>query len=972
MSSSSEQVTSAMSPPIFLKVKKAFCQRVEDELTMNIGDIIEVINDDSEYNDSWYFGKNLNSNEIGLFPCSFTEQVDINSQEVQQLIDTNAHNQTINKIEKALEDLQPENDFNNKNNSINNDQQKSSVPGFQNKHVLQWTPSDVEDYFVSKGFADEAPLFKVHKIPGPVLVNLGSSDLKELDIHEFGTRYSIYQLIQHINKEYNITPDHSHLHHKQDHEDLLNIHGSNFNASAQDDNSRGKSYYPPVPPALSETQNSSNSLPQMPSSADYTYTMDNPYLNPSTDNIVVSADMDEDQLSQNKSDRQDTEDKHITSADVNTSGNNVTADNTLCENNTPHVPPGTAGLGNNHSSMSSAAAAVIAAATSGGFSAPTNMRQSVNSAISNQHSQTSALSQDIVKQMQSNSNSGSNNSSSAKLPYSSGAPSGANNNRVSIIRTSNGIVSQSNPVSPTTNGSAGAPSAGLGLTSPTLRESGGDAFRQFSPIRKAPLPPPTNNSATPSASNPHHTPDMITTPILGNNYGNNSATTPGGGLVSPSLSIHSNRGSRFGNNSMLSSQQQPIDEDMAKLSFQEESVQPPQQPQQQEDDGGYRSPTLNNYRYFSDSSPRSGHFNEAPINVNASGQQRSVSNNETMSSPLMQQQQQQQQQAQDQSLMMDEAVNSSMASFKINQIRNAASSAKLSKKTKKQTSAFQEGINHTTPDQLAKSAQFSGWMLKKSSSAVGTWKLRFFTLHGTRLLYFSSMKDIKEKGLIDITGHRVVPAREDDKLVALYAATTGQGRFCFKLVPPAPGARKGLTFTQPKVHYFAVETKEEMRNWMSALMKATIDVDDTVPTVSTCSTPTVSLMKAQELLLKARQNAKIREDQMRQQGFIQPGFGNGGPAPQAVSPPPQIMSSPGVISSGYSSPIMTSPTIDMQQQQFLSPQHQQQGFIDEYGNAGGNPINTVMMPSTSPHIGGSEYGMYGGEQNNNMDNYARY
>jgi hypothetical protein len=111
---------------------------------------------------------------------------------------------------------------------------------------------------------------------------------------------------------------------------------------------------------------------------------------------------------------------------------------------------------------------------------------------------------------------------------------------------------------------------------------------------------------------------------------------------------------------------------------------------------------------------------------------------------------------------------------------------------------------------------------------------------------------------------------DDDKLVSLYAATTGNGKFCFKLVPPAPGSKKGLTFTQPKVHYFAVETKEEMRNWMAALIKATIDIDDSVPVLSSCATPTVSLQRAQNLLSQARENAKKREDSRHLENAMKP------------------------------------------------------------------------------------------------------
>lgn len=198
---------------------------------------------------------------------------------------------------------------------------------------------------------------------------------------------------------------------------------------------------------------------------------------------------------------------------------------------------------------------------------------------------------------------------------------------------------------------------------------------------------------------------------------------------------------------------------------------------------------------------------------------------------------------------------------------------------KLKTSAFQEGIREVSPDDAIKSANFSGWMSKKSGSTLG-WRSRYFTLHGTRLSYFASLKDKKEKGLIDITAHKVIPVNTEseaitssnDKYVALYAASTGFGRYCFKLVPPAPGFKKGLTFTQPKTHFFAVESYEEMRGWIKALMTATIDIDDSVPVVSSCSTPTVSLLKAQELLAKAREETKLKDEELRAKGFIRDGF----------------------------------------------------------------------------------------------------
>ncbi|PRT56838.1 hypothetical protein B9G98_04458 [Wickerhamiella sorbophila] len=192
--------------------------------------------------------------------------------------------------------------------------------------------------------------------------------------------------------------------------------------------------------------------------------------------------------------------------------------------------------------------------------------------------------------------------------------------------------------------------------------------------------------------------------------------------------------------------------------------------------------------------------------------------------------------------------------------RSASSQYLRPNLVKQKTSAFTEGIQQTTAEESARTAQCSGWMQKRGGMGVGTWKQRFFTLHGTRLSYFTAFTDDKERGLIDITGHRVMAAKEnEDKLISLYAAGVGAGRYCFKLVPPAPGYRKGVSFTAPKTHYFACETKDEMRNWISALMKATIERDESVPVISSCTTPSVSLPRAQEIVAE-RLAAELSEE----------------------------------------------------------------------------------------------------------------
>lgn len=234
-------------------------------------------------------------------------------------------------------------------------------------------------------------------------------------------------------------------------------------------------------------------------------------------------------------------------------------------------------------------------------------------------------------------------------------------------------------------------------------------------------------------------------------------------------------------------------------------------------------------------------------------------------------------------------------------IRGVSSGSALRQKSKKHnTSAWEKGLREISPQEAAEEADFSGWMKKRGSSGIGVWKRRFFVLQGRRLAYFYSDKDTKERGLIDITSHRVLPATED-RLVSLHASfaaatspssspaiststspqppTTAnstdsqqlptsppgslkekdkdkdkpkegekdKGWFTFKLVPPAPGATKGVTFTPPRLHYFATDTREEGKNWMGAIMKATIDRDESKPVISSYNAKTISLAKARQL-----------------------------------------------------------------------------------------------------------------------------
>ncbi|KAI8956956.1 hypothetical protein F5Y11DRAFT_120692 [Daldinia sp. FL1419] len=201
-------------------------------------------------------------------------------------------------------------------------------------------------------------------------------------------------------------------------------------------------------------------------------------------------------------------------------------------------------------------------------------------------------------------------------------------------------------------------------------------------------------------------------------------------------------------------------------------------------------------------------------------------------------------------------------------------SRKSGKKTKQETSAYLRGLQKIGPREAIKDADYSGWMKKKSSHLMTTWKPRLFVLKGRRLAYYYSEDDTEEKGLIDISFHRVLPA-DNERLTGLHATLTGASNtpimpadsnlptladnaavpaekgtdsmFIFKLMPPRAGLSKAVNFTKPTIHYFAVPNLQQGRTWMAALVKATIDRDDTQPMTTTYQQKTISLNKARAM-----------------------------------------------------------------------------------------------------------------------------
>ncbi|KAK2744608.1 polar growth protein [Myotisia sp. PD_48] len=201
-------------------------------------------------------------------------------------------------------------------------------------------------------------------------------------------------------------------------------------------------------------------------------------------------------------------------------------------------------------------------------------------------------------------------------------------------------------------------------------------------------------------------------------------------------------------------------------------------------------------------------------------------------------------------------------------------------RSKKETSAYRNGLEKKTPQEQMEGADFYGWMKKKSSNLMTTWKPRLFILKGRRLSYYYSEEDTEERGLIDISSHRVFRV-DQDTITSLHATLTGakasptsplgsnnlfpdaQGDetppegskkssssdspFIFKLVPPKTGLSRAVQFTKPAVHFFQVDNIQLGRKWMAAIMKATIERDQNLPVRTTNKQKTIPLKQARLL-----------------------------------------------------------------------------------------------------------------------------
>lgn len=124
---------------------------------------------------------------------------------------------------------------------------------------------------------------------------------------------------------------------------------------------------------------------------------------------------------------------------------------------------------------------------------------------------------------------------------------------------------------------------------------------------------------------------------------------------------------------------------------------------------------------------------------------------------------------------------------------------------------------------------YSGWLRKKTDKYNG-WKDRYLILKDSYLYVLKTPNEEKVKGYISLAGYRFISD-----------GTVGSG-----LSDKSKYGFKAIHDTLP-THYFSSSDSVIIRNWMKALMKATIGRDYSAPVTSSSNIKTIPLSVAQAM-----------------------------------------------------------------------------------------------------------------------------
>ncbi|KAG0656294.1 polar growth protein [Maudiozyma exigua] len=869
-----------------LVTTKAYSRRMDDEITIKPGDKIQVINNDEEFNDGWYIGRNLNTNYEGLFPRLFTNRYiepnnEVGSPERHERV-VSVKN-TMKDIDNALAALrnssldmlsvEPTNSYSasdlNSYDLDDNDSNSLFTPGLEIEEnekpltadtttntnidttvtkfngnmndIPNWTPSEVSSYFHSKGFEPQiSSRFEAHGINGKRLLELQLSHLKKIEIDSFGARFEIFKIIDtlRIPMIRPTTPKNPIVSTTTPKPNALPITSESTGVFESPGKAPKPPSYPsPVQPRMSPALNGLSSM--MASSPTLRHASQDYFKYPpiSEEGGKPNGDIDSSSFNFPRSRSPVLSPQHLRSnsnSSYHSYGNGNSAHTR--RDLSPYMSKANGTMVPNNGENNTDVTQTV------------QLRQKSHRKTESGGSFVDLFNRISMLSTNEDDLNGDNTLTNTYQPSghstrpSSAIYSTSHSRNISSSKNHHHSTSTNNnhPRTPSTSTFSHDHSRSPSKSNPAI----------FSSNAHSRTPSGVNNHYTSRHSSTlqgaHHNDSHLRTPSA-TYYNNNNSNrhshvrTPSGtnfqGTHSRSASgVKSHvRHISQGNSEVKKSRRSSL------LSFLSPSKK----------DDNYDLTKFDTYSNdrdnFSPSHKNISHSRRSSAAINSVRHQ-SFSNEDPAN------------------ITSGTIVSNASKPKQPLQKRPTAESSKskgkfgIQSSAKKQTSAFQEGIRTISVDNAIKNADCSGWMSKKGSGTMGVWKTRFFTLHHNRLSYFSNTNDGKERGLIDITGHKVVPIQDEDTSISIYAASIGRGKYFFKLVPPQPGFKKGLTFTQPRVHYFAVESKDEMRKWVAALIKANIELDDSTPIVCSYNMPTVSLSKAQNMLKTAKEELSKRDE----------------------------------------------------------------------------------------------------------------
>lgn len=190
-------------PPEFLVAVHDFKARSSDELDLEKGDYIEVLETDDGFSDGWYMGRNITTKQVGLFPYVYSTVGPSKTEEEyfsndgmssdEELSNPEAIPQANVKHASMYEDIE---------NTLSGLESGSRSRSSEEYTSVKQSPQTWNTYQVAQHFAKNnfdlsiCNKFIEHKITGAILLELELAHLKEIDINSFGTRFEIFKVIE--------------------------------------------------------------------------------------------------------------------------------------------------------------------------------------------------------------------------------------------------------------------------------------------------------------------------------------------------------------------------------------------------------------------------------------------------------------------------------------------------------------------------------------------------------------------------------------------------------------------------------------------------------------------------------------------------------------------------------------------------------------------------------------------------------